>query len=348
MPNHPPGYSQEIMEEVVDRLLEEKVLHQGFLYEVKSHLFQKLLEEEGAADVPPYFRAMVLEKIPPLTLSRPPGQKKIPPLRQALGAGMGVFLGSILLRPLFLATGIDPVTGLFFSSLLGAVLFTFFLAQLTTSPTLRKGLLLLTGMGTIGELLAFSVNPFSFLSRLPTQRWKRYSLYLLLPFIYLISSPREEVIREHIRPQVEQVLFLWTFSCRNILQLELESFNSKEEREGRELEIQALLPALYGLYHSPREELETNALALFQTLRSFGYAELTEDGAFKKDQDRHAPPLIWSKDLHTKYNCFGYIQEGDRVIIEKPVVVKDDRVLMKGLVRRFKKTRSAGEEVLHG
>lgn len=325
---------------IVERLIHEPTPSPGFVQEVESQLLEKLLDREKE-DIPPYFIARLREMIPPLTLSRPLGPQKVPPARQALSTGLGVFLGAVLLRPFFLATGMDPGTSLFLSCLLGAVLFVFFLNSLTASPFLRRGLLVATGIGTMAQLLALAVNPFRSLPglRLPNQRWKRFLFYLLLPLLYFMSAPREEVHQEEVQAGVERTLFLWTYCSWHLLQLALQEQKEKKPPSSYEEEMQTLLPSLYQLYHTPGEELETGVLEIFQVLRSFGYEELTVEGAFL-EKNKKPLSLVWREDLQEKYHVFGQIQEGEQVRIEKPVITKGGEVLVKGLVRRVKKTIS--------
>jgi hypothetical protein len=46
--------------------------------------------------------------------------------------------------------------------------------------------------------------------------------------------------------------------------------------------------------------------------------------------------LTWKPDLQTKYETFGYIVEGDRVMVERPAVILGGRVVQRGLVRKVR------------
>lgn len=80
-------------------------------------------------DLPPFFKAQLYGKLPPLSLYIPLTKKTMPPIYQGLIGVTGILFGALFLRPLFFSMGFNQSPALFFSCIVGSFLFIFTTAR---------------------------------------------------------------------------------------------------------------------------------------------------------------------------------------------------------------------------
>lgn len=92
--------------------------------------------------------------------------------------------------------------------------------------------------------------------------------------------------------------------------------------------------ALLDLKRASREHLEAAAEALLIEASNSGYEGLDGSNSFSGPSEASPVFLIWSSELRKIYDTFGHYEDGDKVIEERPPVIKDGEVLDRGMVRR--------------
>ncbi len=97
-------------------------------------------------------------------------------------------------------------------------------------------------------------------------------------------------------------------------------------------ELAALLPQLQNLHAAGIAELPAAAEELLLTAANLGYTVLGSEPAFVRPPVRKR--LRWTQEVRNRYQGFGYYDEGDEVLEERPPLERDGVLIEKGLVRR--------------
>lgn len=154
---------------------------------------------------------------------------------------------------------------------------------------------------------------------------------------YCMGIQEGELTDKEIRDSIKEPLSHWANLTRYIIHEEIAKEERKEVFHARD-NFTDILPSIYGIYRSSKDELETSLLGLFAQMRSLGFEGLENPSFTNNHTDDY---LYWRDDLQDQYNCYGIIEEGDLVRIEKPVIIKNGLILNKGLVRKVRKKKEA-------
>lgn len=93
---------------------------------------------------------------------------------------------------------------------------------------------------------------------------------------------------------------------------------------------------IYALHRTTPESLPVAVDELIQEARNCGFEGLDGSPAFLSSGDDRQSVIAWTSDLAAKYETFGQVVEGDRVIIERQSVVFNGKVMERGLVRKLR------------
>lgn len=298
-----PIITRDIISPVVDKVIQGDLRSISSMKELESHFLHQLIQKSAGERSLPPFFKMNI-------------REKIPPLSFYQPPPQKT------IPPL--RQGINGVIGIF----LGAIAYRILSFALGLNDGSTGTTLFLTSIAGAFLFLYYQTTIASF------PIFNRF-----LPSI--IGIQEEELQREEIETSMEKSLSLWIALSQNVIQYELEKIE-RDESLSADKELKDLLPSLYRLYQSNQEELEVALFDLFAELKVLGYKGLEGEPTFlhKKDEELH---FQWSNEFHNRYSCFGHIEEGELVKIEKPVIIQNDTVIQKGLVRLIRKTNNTEE-----
>lgn len=150
---------------------------------------------------------------------------------------------------------------------------------------------------------------------------------------FILGTREEKIKKEELKASIEKTLALWIPLAQHKIQYQL-AMIEREEASLEHQEMQELLPSLYRLHQSSEEELEVALLDLFAELKLLGYRGLEREPFFKKKRDEELY-FQWSEDSQDQYSCFGHIEEGELVRVERPVIIQNKTIIQRGLVRKI-------------
>lgn len=113
---------------------------------------------------------------------------------------------------------------------------------------------------------------------------------------------------------------------------------SQEPQTKRDAAFRRIGKLIYTLHQTAGESLPVVVDELIQEARNYGFEGLDGPAAFSEDHGREQDSMIWKGGLASKYETFGHIVEGDPVIVERPPVVFEGKVVERGLVRKVRET----------
>lgn len=286
------------------------------------------LEDEGKVAL---FALRLQEHLPPFPASAPAVDRSAPPLRTGLAAAAGALIGMGLFSPL---------TALFFGSreagfLLGAPLGAFGLSlaalRLPENRKLLRALAAILGLASLREVFAF-LGSGSLLSRgwnlLRTNRGSFSRLVLfpaLLAMVLLLGRRTERVDRRAWADRIEEDLSVWLEAASRVAFL-LGTAETGAETAPAGGELPALAAKILALEGAPRDDLAAGVDELAGDVRNLGFGGGGEAGEF-----------AWNPEAADRFEVFGYAEPGDRVRVERSPLMKDGRVLRRGLVRKVRR-----------
>jgi hypothetical protein len=109
-----------------------------------------------------------------------------------------------------------------------------------------------------------------------------------------------------------------------------------ESNPDRDKALRRIGKLVYALHQANPQSLPVVAHELIQEAKNSGFAGLEGLPAFLDNARAERQVLTWKPDLQTKYETFGYIVEGDRVVVEREPAILDGQVVQRGLVRKVR------------
>jgi hypothetical protein len=159
----------------------------------------------------------------------------------------------------------------------------------------------------------------------------------LLPWIFVrpralrgaIRSEHQKAVRACIEQWVDWAVPMLTVLC-------LHRAGAAESATDRDKALRKIGKLIYALHRAGPESLPVVAHELIQEAKNSGFEGLEGLPEFLDNTHAENQILTWKPDLQTKYETFGYIVEGDQVMVERPAVILGGRVVQRGLVRKIR------------
>jgi len=159
----------------------------------------------------------------------------------------------------------------------------------------------------------------------------------VLPWLFLrrqalrgaARREHEKVVRACVEQWVDWAVPMLAVLCRH-------RSGSGESGTDRDKVLRRIAKLIYALHRTGPESLPVVAHELIQEAKNSGFEGLEGLPAFLDTTREEKQTLTWKPDLRTKYEAFGHIVEGDQVMIERPAVILDGRVVQRGLVRKVR------------
>ena len=183
---------------------------------------------------------------------------------------------------------------------------------LKISPTWEPGLFI---GGTIGSFLLVLTSIK--LLQVNIQPIRKIAQKILIPHSY---DGRHEYI-------VETCFQTWIRNALTIIVLGILLSRGREEVSGDKEKFSAkLIEKILDLKEIPRNELDVAVEQLVQTLEAQGFQIPETDKTF-----------IWTEDCAQKYETYGVVNLGDKVILKRKPIIHQGKVIRKGLVVKVRR-----------
>jgi hypothetical protein len=136
---------------------------------------------------------------------------------------------------------------------------------------------------------------------------------------------------------VHSYLNLWLFIVTYIADDITASLKNKNKttEQIKHLPV-SLIDKIYKLSATPLNQLKTVATEIIQEAKLAGFQGFDEIPVFKTDKNGSIESQIWSEDMKDKFDVFGRVNVGDKIIIEEKPKIINDKIIKKGLVRKIK------------
>lgn len=265
---------------------------------------------------------------PDLKLPIPKGTEELWPYRIGFAAAVGSILGMMVLTPLTHYLLDMREAGLFVGPPAGAfvmVLATWYSAR---SKAIRNWLKAVLGVGAVFEIwqVASGGSLFSRIFNRHKGKFfiKRLFLYVVVFFVIHISKRRMVMDRQEHERIVTEIIEQWLAGTVTLMGCLVESQGSLPKKDEQEL-LKHISRKIMELKRVPSENLDAAVEGLFQELKNMGF-----------EISKPCDHFVWDNQSHLRYDVFGHVEPGDKVVIENNPVIVQGSVLQKGLVRKLR------------
>jgi len=300
----------------------------------------------------------------PLKLPRPAQLMQLRPRSVAYAAAVGAMVGLVAMMFVsrLLAGKVALDLSIVLAGPLGAFGMVLLVWEVSKSNALRRTLQVTLGVASVAEVWLAVAGPgllgplgrvwrmmgYGRMGRRGLRLFsaaKRILLYVAIILLLELATRQPTHDRkahaEAVRGGIEQ----WLESAIR-LQVALCAQSRAAPATRRAEKIGELTRHLYALHGCSQEELPVAAAELIQEARNAGLSGLEGEPAFMRPPQEAAAaagpapeppgPLVWKEPLQDRYETFGHIEDGDRVIVEREAVVQDGEVINRGLVRKLR------------
>ncbi len=152
---------------------------------------------------------------------------------------------------------------------------------------------------------------------------------LVRPKAWRGAVRREQIVRACLGQWVDWAVPMLTVLC-------LHRTGAAQAGTDRDKALRRIGKLIYVLHRTSPETLPVVAHELIQEAKNSGFEDLEGLPAFLDKERAERETLTWEPSLQNKYERFGHIVEGDRVLVERPAVVLGGQVVQRGLVRKIR------------
>jgi hypothetical protein len=295
-------------------------------------LYKALDYEENAVE-PSLMMVHLNSLIPPLRL--PPFPKTFLEPRSsavALMSAIGAVLGDIFGGALLSYLGQPQETGILVGTAIGAAIGAIISLYLSQNDKIRKRLLILVGtaaaVDTAIQVAKGALMP-GFLLGGKGSFIKRLGLYLALSLaLFLVKAKPgfdKGVWRQSLDSSIDAFLHA-IVPLSAVLMFRLKERKETYDTVDETKLIKDIVPLIRKLKDNPLLNDEVLFSQIVQKIENAGF-DMTPLAS------RDSPAiLVWEQSLIERYNTFGYIKLGQKVIVEEEPLIKDGEVIKKGLV----------------
>ncbi|HPP52454.1 MAG TPA: hypothetical protein PK777_05855 [Thermoguttaceae bacterium] len=248
----------------------------------------------------------------------------------------GCLLGMLVLDFLVRVALGEPITGLFLGALVGPVIGILVVWHAAYHDWVRRIIQTTLGVAVVVEILNLAKD-FSFRKIISTAKrvWsytqiytplKRIGLYILL-IIILLSRVRLErkLAKDRSLVAVRSVMMQWFDVAILTIGILVETQKGKTQTPSWEDLLGEIAQKLTELRRLPPEDLPEG---IEEVIAAFTQRGITVD---------EPDTFVWQTESYEKYETFGEVEPGDRVIVERSPVIREGNVIKKGLVRKDRK-----------
>jgi len=159
----------------------------------------------------------------------------------------------------------------------------------------------------------------------------------LLPWVFVRPRAWRGAVRREHEKTVRACLVQWVdWAVPTLTVLCLHRAGTGATETDRDKALRRIGKLIYVLHRTSPETLPVVAHELIQEAKNSGFEDLEGLPAFLDQERAEREILTWEPTLRSKYEVFGHIVAGDRVLIERPAVILGGRVVQRGLVRKVR------------
>jgi MFS family permease len=241
----------------------------------------------------------------------------------AVAAAMGALAGDLAGGALTLRLGQPAETGIMVGSALGAAMAVLLALRLASNERVRKwALAILGGAAALDTASQAALGPV-----LGGGYIKRLFFYLGAGAALILVKGRPSLERAKTRESVSAAVKAWLEAAVALGAALSRKVSGKAEgapESGGEDVLARIVPGVKSLLADPAFS-ESPALAeIARRLSNHGF----ELGA----QEPLAMSLVWEEGMRDRYDTFGLARAGQKVAVEEQPVIKDGKVVRKGMV----------------
>ncbi|MGH1365662.1 MAG: hypothetical protein ACRBF0_19020 [Calditrichia bacterium] len=283
----------------------------------------------------------------PLRIPKPPLVAELSGWKLAIAAVIGCILGALIISGLFNLLMDEPRIGMMIGGPLGAAAVIVALFYAADNPKIRYTLQALLGAATVAELwIGFSAIGLGGVWTALTGMagvgvlgmMRRIGLYIAVIFFLKLGVRSPVYDREEYRKLSQPFIDLWLRSADMYFQLAFLKLEKPSEQHVEQAgDLDELGFYLHKLHQCSLDVLPEVAAELLVRARNLGVEGLTKAPLFLSGEALEMEEFIWDESAAQKYNALGALEKGDRVFVAEQAVVRDGRVIEKGLVRKVRK-----------
>ncbi|MDR2455646.1 MAG: hypothetical protein LBE49_03495, partial [Deltaproteobacteria bacterium] len=288
----------------------------------------ELLCGDSEPIIDPAVLSLHLSELMPTLRIPPPSFSVSPrPSAMALAAALGALAGDMLGGAAAVKLGQPLETGIMAGAALGAAAFILLALWLGLNEKVRRvALALIGGAAVLDTASQAALGPLAPIAG-GGSYFKRLALYLGAGASLLLIKAKPSLERTKTRENAVLAILSWleeAVSLAAVLVRKVAAPIGPAEKEESEELLAKIVPSVRTLLADPALR-DSSALAeLSRRLLNSGYEVSPKESA--------PTALFWDDGLRERYDTFGLVRSGQKVVVEEEPVIKDDRVIRKGLV----------------
>lgn len=282
----------------------------------------------------------------PLRIPNPPLVAELSGWRLALSAVIGCILGGLLFSGLFNLLMDEPRIGMMIGGPVGAAAVILALFYAAENPKIRYSLQALLGAATVAELwIGFSAIGLGGVWTALTGMagagvlgmMRRIGLYIAVIFFLKLGVRSPVYDRSEYQKLSSPFIDLWLRAADMYFKLEFLRLKPAESKAIAAGGLDELGLFLHKLQQSDADVLPEVAAELLVRARNLGVEGLDKTPVFISGESHQQEEFVWDNEAADKYNVLGAVESGDRVFVAEQAVVRDGKVIEKGLVRKVRR-----------
>ena len=269
---------------------------------------------------------------PRLALPRPEAEGSPLPLPVGIAAALGSLAGMAVFAPAAELLLGNREGGIFLGAPLGALAFVLAVSHLGKSRWLLRSLMVILGLATLRDAISFAGGDLLFSRGWTLLGKKRRGpvRILLFPALFLLlllaGKGKRCYDRARYEASVKEALLAWADGAVRIAAMGAK-FSAPFPRETGEECLEAFAAKILSMEGLPPGDIPQGLEELVSDVKNLG---------FRREGKRSFP---WHAAGEEKYRPFGAVEEGDLVTVEMEPLLRNGRILSRGVVRRVRPGR---------
>ena len=273
-------------------------------------------------------RLLFIEEKIKLTQTAAITNSQVSVLRLSIGSAIGSLSFAFLFQFIAKLLHFESLVVLVAGGVFGAFLFTFLLGKIATNKKLRLFILATLGVAGLAEI---SIIRFFRLKQTKKNFIKKIGVFFLVVFAVLFVKAEETFNKAKYKELLKNNIEAWCNKVTVIIEL-LSEYLECSDGTSNNSDMQALTFIMEEFSKIDKNASKEDILQQIDFIRLY----LKHFGIDTHKIESEKIDLIWTEKLSSFYEKYGIIEDGDKFLIEKEAVLKDDSVISKGLVRKMR------------
>lgn len=171
---------------------------------------------------------------------------------------------------------------------------------------------------------------------------KRIGCYIAGILLLFLATPKPVYDRESHEKTVKIVVEQWLNQAVILLMCiyhEITLSQSQDNTFDMAAALKKIGKHLTSIYNCPAKDLHFLTSELIQEAQDLGFEGFDGQPAFLESPDNvksvSRKRSVWKAKMQEKYDSFGYVEEGDEIVVEHEPVIFRGEILKKGVVRKL-------------